>query len=67
MRKENVILYIVGILLFIVLFGSISNSDFEDEKNEFIYQSQIQGIEIDLDENGIHDSICECGMCLDTE
>lgn len=65
MRKENVILYIVGILLFIVLFGSISNSDFEDERNEFIYQSQMQGIEIDLDENGIHDTICSCGYCLE--
>ena len=67
MNKGNVILYIVGILLFIVLFGSISNSDFEDEKNEFIYQSQMQGSIIDLNEDNIHDSICECEYCLDTE
>lgn len=67
MRKGNVILYIVGILLFIVLFGAISNSDYQDEQNEFIYQSQVQGSIIDLNEDNIHDSICECGICLDTE
>lgn len=65
MNKGNVILYIVGILLFIVLFGAISNSDFEDERNEYIYNAQMQGIEIDLNEDNIHDSICKCDYCLE--
>lgn len=58
---------IIGILLFIFFWGLVSSSDYEDIENDYIHYSQIEGDVIDMDNNGLHDSICLCDYCLDTE
>jgi|LakMenEpi03Aug12_release.lakeMendotaPanAssembly.Ray.scaffolds.fasta_scaffold347447_4 hypothetical protein len=56
---------IIGILIFIFFWGLVSSSDYEDIKADYIYYAQINGGIIDMDDNGIHDSICLCDYCIE--
>jgi hypothetical protein len=56
---------IIGILLFVFFWGLVSSSDYEDIKADYIYYAQINGGIIDMDDNGVHDSICLCDYCIE--
>jgi hypothetical protein len=63
----HTILKFTIVILFTFFWGLVSSSDYEDIENDYIYYSQIEGNVIDMDNNGLHDSICLCDYCLDTE
>jgi hypothetical protein len=63
----HTILKFIIVILFVFFWGLVSSSDYEDIKSDYIYYSQIEGDVIDMDNNGVHDSICNCEICLDIE
>lgn len=61
----HTILKFTIVILFTFFWGLVSSSDYEDIKADYIYYAQINGGIIDMDDNGVHDSICLCDYCIE--
>lgn len=64
---KKAILQFSLIAIGVVFCGYLSSSEFNAMKQDDIQYSQMNGSIIDMDNNGVHDSVCMCGYCTDID
>ena len=64
---KKAILQFSLIAIGVVFCGYLSSSEFDTMKQDDIQYSQMNGSIIDMDNNGVHDSVCMCGYCVEED